>query len=577
MKEVIDYVNLAIFYMKKQRLSEKWIKAAVLGTIWASSEIVLGSFLHNLRIPFSGNILTAIALIILIAASYKWKEKGLFWRAGIICALMKTMSPSAVIFGPMVAIITEAFLLEASVRLLGRTIPAYIIGSILAMSWILFQKIANFIIFYGYNLVELYESIMIYAQKHFQWQFNAVWMPILILLILYALLGIVSAIIGMHTGRKLISDTYKLTVKFNGQNIQYTRKQPRVFNYSISWLIVNLLFIIGCLLLVNYLPFTSWAILILCIVIVWAVRYKRALRQLMRPKFWFFFVIITMVTALVFTRIQSSTISLWEGIQIGLEMNLRAIIMIMGFTVLGTELYNPRIRNYLQKSRFSQLSLALELSFNTLPSMIADIPDVRTMMKKPGGVIFHLISRADERLDQIRHDQNLMPKVFIITGDRDDGKTRNLISTIEGIKSRDLSVAGIYSPKIIENNLIIGYDIVDIMNNERSPFLRKNEAPDLEKIGSYSILPEGLEKGRQALAKAMNADVQLIIIDEVGRLEMRDKGWGPAIKEILSKPDQKVMMTVRREFVEQVIQTWNIESYIIYDVKEGENKILRYF
>ena len=61
----------------KFEISEKWIKASVIGTIWAASEIVLGSFLHNLRIPFSSNVLTGIGLIILISSSYKWTEKGL--------------------------------------------------------------------------------------------------------------------------------------------------------------------------------------------------------------------------------------------------------------------------------------------------------------------------------------------------------------------------------------------------------------------------------------------------------------------------------------------------------------------
>src|SRR5512141_1386767 len=93
------------------QLNPKWMKAAVLGCLWASSEIVLGSFLHNLRIPFSGNILTGIGLMILISVSFLWKEKGLFWRAGLVCALMKTVSPSAVIFGPMIAILSEAILL----------------------------------------------------------------------------------------------------------------------------------------------------------------------------------------------------------------------------------------------------------------------------------------------------------------------------------------------------------------------------------------------------------------------------------------------------------------------------------
>lgn len=79
----------------RTEIDEKWIKASSIGTIWATSEIVLGSFLHNLKVPFSGNILTAIGIIILISVSYIWKEKGLFRRAGLICATMKTMSPSS--------------------------------------------------------------------------------------------------------------------------------------------------------------------------------------------------------------------------------------------------------------------------------------------------------------------------------------------------------------------------------------------------------------------------------------------------------------------------------------------------
>ena len=143
-------------------ISEKWIKASIIGTIWAAAEIVLGSFLHNLRVPFSGNLLTAIALVILISVSYKWRDRGLFWRAGVICALMKTMSPSAIIFGPMIAIIMESLFLEASVRLFGRTYLGFIAGSMLAMSWNLFQKVFNMIIFYGGKLVDIYALSLIH-------------------------------------------------------------------------------------------------------------------------------------------------------------------------------------------------------------------------------------------------------------------------------------------------------------------------------------------------------------------------------------------------------------------------------
>ncbi|MCB0476255.1 MAG: hypothetical protein KDC69_11310, partial [Flavobacteriaceae bacterium] len=116
-------------------LSDVWIKASIIGTTWAASEIVLGSFLHNLKIPFSGNILAGIGIILLISVSYVWKDKGLFWRAGLICALMKTLSPSAVIFGPMIAIFSQSLLLEASTRLFGRSVLGFVTGAMLAMSW----------------------------------------------------------------------------------------------------------------------------------------------------------------------------------------------------------------------------------------------------------------------------------------------------------------------------------------------------------------------------------------------------------------------------------------------------------
>ena len=190
--------------MIRHRLSEKWIKASIIGTIWAASEIVLGSFLHNLKVPFSGNILTAIGIIILISLSYTWTEKGLFWRSGLLCALMKTMSPSAVIFGPMIAIFTEAALLEISVRLLGRTIAGYVIGSMLAMSWNLVQKILNYILFYGSNIIEVYSNLLKLAQKQLNIQTEIVWLPIFILLIVYALFGLLAAITGIRVGRKMV-------------------------------------------------------------------------------------------------------------------------------------------------------------------------------------------------------------------------------------------------------------------------------------------------------------------------------------------------------------------------------------
>src|SRR5664280_40231 len=106
-------------------LSQIWLKASVVGSIWASVEIILGSFLHNLKFPLSGMILSFISVWFLISFLQIWKENGLIMRAGIICALMKSISPSAFILGPMIGIFIEAILIELFILILGKNLIGY--------------------------------------------------------------------------------------------------------------------------------------------------------------------------------------------------------------------------------------------------------------------------------------------------------------------------------------------------------------------------------------------------------------------------------------------------------------------
>ena len=138
----------------QKHLKNIWLKASVLGCLWASSEIVIGSFLHNLRVPFCGNILTGIGIIIMVSIGQLWTERGLFWRAGLVCALMKSISPSAVIFGPMLAIFCEALLMELS------TLPCYIIAFLIERTGDVVESDStlSLVINYGTNIIRFYEE-----------------------------------------------------------------------------------------------------------------------------------------------------------------------------------------------------------------------------------------------------------------------------------------------------------------------------------------------------------------------------------------------------------------------------------
>jgi len=552
-------------------IQEKWIKASIAGTLWAASEIVLGSFLHNLRVPFTGNILTAIGLVILISVSYVWKDKGLFWRAGLICALMKTLSPSAVIFGPMIAIFTESLLLEISVCLFGRTVFGFILGSMLAMSWNLFHKIINFIIVYGYNIVELYTNLVRFAEKQLNLQFDGVWLPILALLLVYGLLGLLAAILGIRTGRKILSqaaacqppDTESMPA------VKPAANKPE-FSYSLIWLFADLVLMTASLVLLNFTPWMFWSIFITGIVTVWAFRYKTAMRQLSKPKFWIFFVLITMVMAFIFTKVQGEGMNWETGLLIGLQMNFRAAAMVTGFSVLGTELYNPVIRKFFLKTYFRQLPLALELSFESLPSMIAHIPDFKTLVRNPVSVISRIVSQAGYRLEEIRNQPLMTPKVFIITGAVGEGKTTLLQRMMELFRKKNVAAGGILCPRVMDHETTTGYDILDIVSGEREQFLRLEGEAHFQKLGRYRIFPQGLQLGLNALMPHRHLPHRLVIIDEVGNLELDDQGWAPCIWELMHASRNHLVLAVRKGLTAEVIRKWNFTNSFVYDISENK-------
>ncbi|MHC1730582.1 MAG: nucleoside-triphosphatase [Bacteroidales bacterium] len=550
---------------EKTAISDKWIKASIIGTIWAAAEIVLGSFLHNLRVPFSGNMLTAIALVILIAVSYRWREQGLYWRAGLICALMKAMSPSAIIFGPMVAIIAESILLEVSVRILGRTIPGYIVGSMLAMSWNLFQKVFNMIIFYGGNMVEIYSGITSWAEKQLNLNFDAFWAPLILLLTLYALFGAAAAIVGIITGRRMLSLPPETILPEPAVIHNPDRRRDEPFSYSLAWLAADLLLVAGMLLVVSLLPWTWWLVAVIPVVALLAMRYKRAMRQLSKPGFWITFVVITMLSALVFSSLQAGENSLTEAILIGIQMNFRAVIIIVGFSALGTELYNPKIRNLFNSTRFRQLPLALELSAASLPTMIADMPDFKTAMKKPVSILNRMIARVERRLHEVKDQPPHEMKVILVTGTIGEGKTAWLAKLAGLLREKGVNVGGILALRRVEDGVTTGYDISDISSGNRTPFLRHTGSETMG-VDRFTMNDAGFIAGRNALDPGSNQGNDVVIVDEVGPLELRGRGWSEVLGSLLNETRATVIIAVRKNLIEAVIEQFGMKEALVIDV-----------
>ena len=171
------------------------------GSLWASSEIVLGSFLHNARIPLRGHALTFVGIAILVAGHRLWPERGLLWRAGLVCAAMKSISPSAFILGPMLAISLQGFLLELGTLAVGANPLGYFLGGGLAMSWSLFHKIGKILLFYGPEAAVLYGRGWGHLQARWGLEAWGPWTPLLLLGAVNFLAGSTAAAVGLRAAK----------------------------------------------------------------------------------------------------------------------------------------------------------------------------------------------------------------------------------------------------------------------------------------------------------------------------------------------------------------------------------------
>ena len=384
----------------KTNIDSTWLKAAVVGGLWATVEIIIGSFFHNLRIPFAGSVLAMNGTILMVAFYQVWPIKGLIWRAGLICALMKSVSPSAVILGPMIGILLEALILEMFIRFFGNNLVSLSIAGALSVSSALFHKIGSLLILYGFNIVNIYVDIFHFLAKQVRIENADPLILILLVLGTYTIFGITSALVGFYIGRKTIF----LEVERKGYNPKLIDNQnilsldPQL-KFSVFHFLIHLLIIPAGLIIINFI-LPGYLIPIIFIYSLFCVyKYKRSLRRLLKPMFWGQLLFILLIASINWKGISSgSSVFGLQGFKIGLEMILRAVFVVIAFSSFSVELRNPKIRELLFKKGFDKIYLALGLSFAALPIMIDAMPKPKFFISHPIQGFSNMMAQAKEWL-----------------------------------------------------------------------------------------------------------------------------------------------------------------------------------
>lgn len=544
-----------------------WLQASVLGSLWAASEIILGSFFHSLHLPLRSIILASIGVVLMVAIGRRWNVKGLFWRAGLICALMKSISPGGVILSPMVAIAAQGMLMEMATRISGRNLVGFLLGGILALTWNLVQNIAYHILIYGYDIVDIYKKIYKIATEVFPLPEGDFWLPVYVSLAIHMIFGATAAIAGYLLAgadpRHMLTEgsLKSRDIKYFQQSLSKKKAWPAVFLY------VNVILFVAYFITASLLKFPWNIIPAAPILLFWLIKYRSNLRVLKKPVFWIVFVFITFVSAIIINQTQQG-FGQWslEGLWIGLSMNVRAFTLVIGFSVIGYELANPTIKHKLKRRGAQRLFLAMEAASKTLPVIIANLPGAAVFFTRPRAVFLYLIHKTTGWLWELESSMVPHPQMILITGSIHAGKTTFIRQVLAKLHEGGLRSAGFVCRAYFEQDERKGYDLLDTYENQCFAMARTDVESEIQ-IGSYYVSQQGLDFGYSLLQDTAIKDCDLVVIDEIGPWELSGNGWAHELPRLLQHQLCPMIWVVRRPILQKVIEKWNLVSPLIIDVE----------
>jgi len=558
--------------IRSASLSPKWIKAAAIGSIWAAIEIVAGSFLHNLRIPFSGTMHSRAAVYMLVAFAMQWKESGIIIRAGLIAALMKSISPSAVILGPMAGIIMEAVILEGILLLLGRNIAGSIIAGMLAVTWALAQKIISLLILYGFDLVRIAEAFYLFLVKSTGLEDLSPLYLVTLVIAIYLAAGTAAALAGTFSFRQLQKKSLQKTdsAPFETSKRLPFGARPEIQKYAAFNLLAILTILAVTLYMLNakhYLPaLITGGILITGVLI----RYSRAIHYLKKPSLWIQLLIITLLASLLWEWFSTGKLFSAEGLVVGLEISFRALVIIFSFAAISVEMRNPLVRSLLYRNGFANLYRAVSMAFSVLPGIIERIPRNSNLFRQRRSILHTILQLAEELVGVLQNNAAPHLNIIILTGQVQGGKTSLLQSLIKNHLERQLSIAGFIAEGTFNNGRREEFTLTDIRTSATIPLAGRKKMTGWVRHRSFYFNPDALHKGEEILSDGMQDGADLLVIDEVGPVELSGGGWSRILGEMEKEYHTPQIWVVRERILREVKDHWQIPEQNIYHAETAD-------
>ncbi len=158
--------------------------------------------------------------------------------------------------------------------------------------------------------------------------------------------------------------------------------------------------------------------------------------------------------------------------------------------------------------------------------------------------------------------------IYVVTGTAGSGKTTWVMNLVRLLASEFIQVGGVYAAGSWENGVRDHFRVNDLENGQYRLLCNRRNSGDDIPFGHFFFKRKGLRFGLAALDKIHYTHPDVLVIDEVGGLELHNGGWSRFLETISSETAATILLVVRESLVDQVLTRWNLAGGQI--IRPGE-------